>query len=235
MKECCPSSTCASGGSEPAPVTGGGGEGGAPRADRAALLARGLRLEYLTVGWNVVEGVVALGAAFAAGSVALLGFGVDSFVETASGGVLIWRLRAERGAPDPEAVERLEHRARRLVALSLFALAAYVAFEAAEALWQRERPAPTAVGLALTALSLAVMRWLALAKRRVAAALGSRAMAADAFQTTACFWLSLVTLGGVGLNAAFGWWWADPVAALGMTFFLAKEGREAWQGRDCCG
>lgn len=235
MKECCSNQSCANDGPGPASPVEGGTENGATRVERESLLRRGLRLEYLTASWNVVEGLVALGAAAAAGSVALLGFGVDSFVETASGGVLIWRLRAEQRALGHGEVERVEHRARKLVALSLFALAAYVAFEAAETLWHRERPASTAVGLALTALSLVVMRWLAHAKHRVAVALGSRAMEADAFQTTACFWLSLITLAGIGLNALAGWWWADPAAALGMTYFLAKEGHEAWEGRDCCG
>jgi len=112
---------------------------------RRPLLARALRLEYLTVGWNVVEGLVAVAAALAAGSIALLGFGIDSFVETTSGAILIWRLHAERRARDPEAVERLDRRARVLVALSLFVLAAYVAFEAAKALVTRERPQPTIV------------------------------------------------------------------------------------------
>jgi divalent metal cation (Fe/Co/Zn/Cd) transporter len=234
MSDCCEKGPCHGAERTEGPGGGDGAGLGTGLAERAALLARGLRLEYLTVGWNVIEGVVALGAALAAGSVALLGFGVDSFVETASGGVLIWRLRAEHGARGHEAVERIEQRARKLVALSLFALAAYVAFEAAEALWHRERPAPTAVGIALTALSIVAMRWLARAKRAVAIALRSRAMEADAFQTTACFWLSIITLAGIGVNALFGWWWADPAAALGMTFLLVKEGREAWQGRDCC-
>lgn len=203
---------------------------------RAELLRRGLRLEYLTVGWNVVEGVVSLAAALAAGSVALLGFGIDSFVEMSSGLVLIWRLRAERRARAPEDVERLDRRAHRLVGLSLFLLAGYIAFDATLALITAERPAPTVVGVAITALSLVTMAWLARAKRRAARELGSRALAADSFQTSACFWLSLITLAGIGLNAAFGWWWADPLAALGMTWFLVREGREAWRGEDCaCG
>lgn len=204
-------------------------------ASRAALRRRALALEYLTVGWNVVEGAVGVTAAALAGSVALLGFGIDSFVESASGGVLIWRLWAEDGprGRDPAALERIEERARRLVAASLVALAAYVTFDAGKTLWTRERPDVSFVGIGLTAVSLAVMQWLARAKRRVAAALGSRAMAADAFQTTACFWLSVVTLAGIGLNAAFGWWWADPVAALGMTIFIAREAREAWRGEEC--
>jgi len=200
---------------------------------RAAALERGLRLELLTVGWNTVEAVVAILAAMAAGSVALLGFGVDSVVETTSGAILIWRLRAERHARDREAIERLDHRARRLVGVSLFLLAAYVAVDAGHALWRHERPSATVVGIVLTAVSLLVMGWLARAKRRAAAALGSRALEADSFQTTACFWLSLITLTGIALNAALGWWWADPVAALGMTPLLVKEGREAWRGEVC--
>jgi divalent metal cation (Fe/Co/Zn/Cd) transporter len=204
-----------------------------PRSARGEGLRRALRLEYLTVGWNVVEGLVAVSAAVLAGSVALLGFGIDSFVESASGGVLVWRLLAERRGTDPERVEQLDARAHKLVGASLLALAAYVAVEAALALWAREEPRPTLVGVALTLVSIPAMQWLARAKRRAARDLGSRALEADAFQTSACFWLSIVTLGGLGLNAAFGWWWADPVAALGMTVFIVREGLEAWRGEEC--
>lgn len=205
----------------------------AAHQDRAGLLRRGLRLEYLTIGWNLVEGVVAVAAALAAGSVALLAFGVDSFVECASGGVLIWRLRSERGSMDAAAVERLDRQAHRWVGFSLFALAAYVAFDAGTSLWRNQRPEASLLGIVLTGISLFVMLWLARAKRRVGSALGSRAMVADSFQTTACWWLSLIALGGMGLNAAFGWWWADPVAALGMTILLTREGARAWAGRAC--
>lgn len=203
--------------------------------ERRTGLERALRLEYLTVGWNVVEGLVAVAAALAAGSVALLGFGLDSFVEMASGLVLVWRLQAERRQGARHA-ERLDRLALRLVGLSLFALAAWVALDATLALLRHELPEPSPVGIALTSLSIATMLWLARAKRRAAATLGSHALAADAFQTTACFWLSVVTLAGLGLNALLGWWWADPVAALGMTVLLAREGREAWRGEACsCG
>ncbi len=209
-------------------------DAGAPAAaERSSLLRRGLRLELLTVGWNVVEALVSILAALAAGSIALLGFGIDSVVETTSGAILIWRLLAERRARDHEEIERLDRRARRLVGVSLFLLAAYVAVDAVHSLWLRERPQPTLVGVAVTSISLGVMWWLARAKRRTAIALGSRAMEADSFQTTACFWLSLITLAGIALNAALGWWWADPVAALGMIPFLVKEGREAWRGEVC--
>ncbi len=209
-------------------MSGPGGPNAPP--DRSILLRRGLRLEYVTVGWNLVEGVVAVGAAVVAGSVALLGFGADSFVESASGLVLMWRLMAERRAADPRSIERVESRALKLVGLSLVLLAAFIAADAGLTLARGERPEPSPIGIAVTAISLVVMWWLARAKRRTARALGSRAMQADAFQTTACWWLSLIALAGVGLNAAFGWWWADPVAAIGMTYFLIKEGLESWRG-----
>lgn len=200
---------------------------------RARLLAAALRLEYLTVGWNIVEGLVSIWAALAAGSVALLAFGIDSFVETSSGLVLLWRLAAERRARDREEIERLDARAHKLVGLSLFALAIWVSFDAAQTLWQREAPAVSPVGIAVTTLSIAVMMWLARAKRRVAAELESRALEADSFQTTACWWLSVVALAGMGLNALLGWWWADPAAALGMTYFLWREGGGAWRSERC--
>jgi divalent metal cation (Fe/Co/Zn/Cd) transporter len=201
-------------------------------ADRPRLLVRALRLEYLTVGWNIIEGVVAIGAAVAAGSVALLGFGIDSFVESASGSILIWRLLAERHATDSERIELVEQRARRLVAASLVFLAAYIAWDALTSIVAGERPQPSLVGIVLATVSLVVMWWLARAKRRVGGALGSRAMTADAFQTDACFWLSLFLLAGIGANALFGFWWADPIAALGMTAFIGREAVEAWRGDD---
>ena len=203
-----------------------------PAASRPLLLRRALRLEYLTVGWNIVEGLVAIAAALAAGSVALLGFGVDSFVESASGSILIWRLLAERSSSDEEWIEQVEHRARRLVAASLALLAAYIAYDSITTIAAGERPEPSAVGLALAVVSLVVMWWLARAKRRVGIALGSRALTADAVQTDACFWLSLFLLVGIGANAAFGFWWADPLAALGMTVFIGREAVEAWRGED---
>lgn len=203
--------------------------------ERRQLLQRALGLEYLTVGWNLIEGTIAVSAALAAGSVALLGFGIDSFVESSSAAVLIWRLAVERsGARSGCEIERIEERALRLVGLSLFLLALYVAMDALAAIWWRERPTVSMIGIVLTSVSIGVMWWLARAKRRTARALGSRALEADSFQTSACWYLSLVVLGGIALNAAFGWWWADPVAALGMTYFLLREGREAWRAQRCC-
>lgn len=218
----------------------GSGAGAAPDCTgdtgpaRSDILRRSLRLEYFTVGWNVVEGLVSIAAAAAAGSIALLGFGIDSFVETASGAILIWRLRSEARDGAFADAESLDRKARKLVGLSLFLLAAYVAIDATKSLISGDRPESSVAGIVITSLSLFVMLWLARAKRRAAAALDSRALEADSFQTTACWWLSLITLSGIGLNALLGWWWADPAAALGMTYLLVQEGREAWRGEKCC-
>ena len=204
--------------------------------DRTALLKKASRLEYLTVGWNVAEGVIAVTAALAAGSVALLGFGLDSFVESASGLILLWRLSKEQRSTGTSAedLERLDRRAHRLVGATLFLLAIYITIDSVFALWNGERPEVSFVGLGLVSLSIAVMWWLAQAKAQAARELNSRALQADSFQTLACWWLSIVTLVGLGLNAAFGWWWADPVAALGVAAFVVREGREAWRGEVCC-
>ena len=197
------------------------------------LLSRGLRLEYLTVGWNIVEGVIAVGAGLAAGSVALVGFGVDSFVESISGSVLIWRLGAESvGGADEERIERVEQRASRLVAVSFLILAAYVALEAVGTLINQDRPEASPIGIVVTVVSLAVMLWLARAKRDTGEALGSRALVADSHQTFACWYLSATTLAGLALNAGFGLWWADPSAALVIAVFLVREAREAWEGEE---
>jgi divalent metal cation (Fe/Co/Zn/Cd) transporter len=203
-----------------------------PVVTRDQLLTRGLRLEYLTVGWNIVEGLVAVGAGVAAGSIALIGFGADSFIECISGAVLIWRLRAEAAGADAERVEFVERRAQRLVAVSFMVLAAYVAVEALRSLVGQDRPEASLVGIALTAISLVVMLWLARAKRETGMALGSPALIADAHQTFACWYLSATTLAGLALNATLGLWWADPVAALVIAVFLVREAREAWAGEE---
>lgn len=205
----------------------------AATADRRGLLRRGLRLEYLTVGWNVVEGIIAVGAGLAAGSIALIGFGIDSFVESISGSVLIWRLAAETRADlDEEAVERVEERAERLVGVAFLVLAAYVGFEAVRTVVAQDPPDSSPIGVVLTALSIAVMLWLARAKRLTGEALGSRALIADAQQTYACWYLSIVTLAGLALNEFAGLWWADPLAALGIAALLVREGIEALRGDD---
>jgi cation diffusion facilitator family transporter len=201
-------------------------------APRRALIRRGLILEYLTVGWNVVEGIIAIAAGVASGSVVLIGFGADSFVECISGLILIWRLRVEWGGADAEHVERLERRAERLVGFSLLVLAGYVTIEGARGLLAAEEPDASPVGIILTTVSIAVMFCLARAKRRTGEALGSRALIADWMQTLACWYLSLVALTGLVFNAVLGWWWADPLAALGIAVLLVREGLEAVRGEE---
>jgi divalent metal cation (Fe/Co/Zn/Cd) transporter len=191
-------------------------------------VVRGLRLAWLTIFWNVAEGLIAIVAGGAAGSAALVGFGLDSAVESASGVFALRRLSAGHSE-----VERAERRAQRGIALSLVALALWIGAHAVWTLARRERPDPTAVGILLPLISIGVMGWLARAKRRVAGELGSRALEADAFQTTTCFRLSVLTLIGIGLNAAAGLWWADPVAALIMIVPVLQEARSTWEGRPC--
>ncbi len=204
-------------------------------ACRVTLLKRASMLEYLTVGWNLMEGVIAVSAALASGSVALLGFGLDSFVESSSGLILLWRLGRERHADlSAEAVELLDRRAHKLVAVALFLLAAYVFMDSALTLYNAERPDVSIVGLVLIAVSIPLMWWLARAKVAAAAELGSGALKADSVQTSACLWLSITALAGIGLNGALGWWWADPSAALIIAGFIAREGAEAWKGEGCC-
>jgi divalent metal cation (Fe/Co/Zn/Cd) transporter len=197
---------------------------------RGSHVARGIRLEYLTVGWNVMECAVAVFFGVAAGSIALIGFGIDSAIESASGLVLLWRLHAERRGAHPEALER---RALRWVGISFFLLAGYVGFDAANSLLQREAPERSVPGIALAMLSLVVMPLLAHSKRRTAAKLSSAALHADSRQTSLCAYLSAILLAGLLLNAALGWWWADAVAGLLMVPIIAREGWEALQGKLC--
>ncbi len=189
-----------------------------------SLTKRALRLEVFTVSWNVLEAVVAIAAGVIAGSIALVGFGLDSVMESASAVILLWRLR-QTG----EAEEHAERRAVRLVGVSFFVLAAYVAWEAASSLIQKEQPQTSVVGMILAAASLIVMPTLGRAKARLAKEMGSRALAADSQETMACAYLSATLLGGLLANALFGWWWADPVAALGIVVFLVREGWEAFE------
>ncbi len=196
----------------------------------SAIVRRGLRLEYLTIGWNSLEAMVGITAGLIAGSIALVGFGLDSIIEVSSGAILLWRLRAEhRGSG-----ERAEVIAVRLVGVSLLALAAYVAYDSITSLVHRNRPETSVPGVVLAIASLAVMPILAHAKRKVARGLNSRAMQADSRQTDICAYLSAILLGGLTLNAILGWWWADPAAALAMVPLIAEEGIEAAQGRTCC-
>jgi divalent metal cation (Fe/Co/Zn/Cd) transporter len=193
--------------------------------DRRTLLRRGVLLEAVTVGYNALEGLVAIAAGLAAGSVALTGFGADSVIEVTSGVVLWWRLRAELGAPPlgPE----VERRASRLAGALLLLLAGYLLVESGHRLLSGARPEASVIGIVLTSVSLIVMPLLARAKLRTAAALDSRALRADAHETIVCAWLSVTTLAGLLLNALLGWWWADPAAALAMLPLVLREGLEA--------
>ena len=183
-------------------------------AERELLIRRGLWLAGLTIAWNVVEAVVAVGAGVAAGSLALVAFGFDSVIEVLSAWVVVWQFRGElRGGYDHDR----ERRALRLIAVTFFVLAAYVVVEAGR-------------DLLGAALSLAAMPTLAWAKRRTALALGSPSLRADAQETLLCAWLSAALLAGLALNAAFGWWWSDSVAALAIAGLAVNEGLEAWRG-----
>jgi cation diffusion facilitator family transporter len=201
---------------------------------RESLLRRGLLLAIGTLAWNVVEGVVAVAAGALSSSVALIGFGIDSFVETASAGVVGWRLWVELRGRDLEATEQLERRTSRIAGALLLLLALYIVIDAGRRLvgfgaQAEESP----VGMALVAVSLTLMPVLGWGKLRVSKALGSGALRADAYETIACAWLSLTTLVGLMLNATFGWWWADPLAALALVPLIVREGIEGWKGAHC--
>ena len=186
-----------------------------------------------TLAWNIAEGVIAVWAGEVADSVALVGFGINSFIETASGAVVAWRLLADyRG--DGAHAEHVERRAGRWMGGLLFVLAFYLMAESARRLLGAGPEArESTLGLVLTAVSLCVMPGLFLLKRRVARELNSAAVRADGIQSIACFWLSVATFAGLALNAALGWTWADPVAALVLVPFIIKEGRAAWKGEGC--
>ena len=204
-------------------------------AHRTSLLRRAWWLAVFTVTWNLAEGAVALTAAALSDSRALIGFGVDSFVESASAAVLIWRLSVEQRSPERAA--NVERRSLRIIGVTFLALATLVGIESVRSLASGERPDVSWTGIVLTIVSLIVMPVLANAKRRVGRELGSRSVEADSQQTRACVYLSAVVLAGLAANAAFGWWWADPVAALGVVVFLVREGREALEAEhvdDCC-
>lgn len=189
-----------------------------------------LLLAYFTVAYNVLEGVTSIALALWAGSTALLGFGIDSFVESLSGAVMIWRFSATK----PEESETRERRAVRLVGWALLALGAYVAYESAKKLYYREAPERQFFGLIIAVLSLVVMPVLYGLKRRMATSLNSPSLAADAKQTLACVWLSVALLAGTGVHYAFGWWYADPLAALIIAAFVVREGYKALTEQELC-
>lgn len=198
--------------------------------DRPALISRGKLLEYATVGYNSVEGIIAVASGLVAGSIALVGFGFDSFIEVLSGVILLWRLYAD---VDEKRREQIEQRALRLVGISFLVLAAYVSYDSVKSLIRHEAPDESITGIVLAAVSLVIMPLLVRAKRRVARSIGSAALQADAMQTQLCAYLSAILLGGLALNATLAWWWADPVAALIMVPIIVNEGWEALRGQHC--
>ncbi len=194
-----------------------------------ALSRRARQLAWATIAWNVIEAVVAITAGAAASSIALVGFGLDSTVEVLSAVVILWQLQG--------LAEDRERRALRLIAVSFFGLAVYVAVQAIVDLSSRAQPESAPVGIGLAIASLVVMPILAGAKRRTGRAMGSSTVVADSNQTKLCAYLSAILLGGLLLNASVGWWWADPLAALAIAVLAVNEGREAWRGEtcdDCC-
>jgi divalent metal cation (Fe/Co/Zn/Cd) transporter len=197
--------------------------------ERQEQVRRGLRLEILTLSYNVIEAVVSITAGLIAGSIALVGFGVDAVIESLSGATMLWRLRLD----DHHRREEFEQRALRLIGASFFVLAAYVGYEAAEKLWKQEAPDRSIPGIILACCSLAIMPVLSRKKQAVSREIGSNAMAADAKQTLLCSYLSAILLGGLALNATLGWWWADPVAGLVMAPLIAREGWLALKGEGC--
>lgn len=198
--------------------------------DRTVAVRRGRRLEYFTLAWNSLEGLVGVVAGAVAGSISLIGFGIDSFIEVTSGAALLWRMQVDEDVPRREHNERL---ALRIVGACFLALAVYIAIESIRDLLQHNAPERSLAGIVLACASLVAMPLLARAKRKVGNALGSAAMRADAKQADFCTWLSAILLIGLLLNALLGWWWADPVAGLAMVPIIAKEGIEGIQAKAC--
>jgi divalent metal cation (Fe/Co/Zn/Cd) transporter len=198
--------------------------------DRASIARRGRRLEYFSILWNVLEGLVAVVAGLMAGSISLVGFGIDSFIEVTSASVLLWRMSVDA---DIACRERNERLALKIVGGSFLALSAYIGYESVADLVRRQAPEHSLPGIVLACVSLVVMPLLSRAKRKVGTALGSAAMHADAKQTDFCVYLSAILLVGLLLNALFGLWWADSVAALAMVPIIAKEGLEGLCGEGC--
>lgn len=201
------------------------------RSNRADLIRRGRYLEYFTIGYNSLEGLIAVVAGLSAGSIALVGFGFDSLIEVTSGVVLLWRLNAD---VDEARRERVEAISLRIVGVCFVALALYVSYDSVKSLIRREAPEESLIGIVLAAISLVIMPLLVRAKRKVARGINSGALMADSKQTELCTYLSALLLVGLLLNALVGWWWADPIAALIMVPIILKEGVEGLRGETCC-
>ena len=199
--------------------------------NRARQVKRGQRLEYFTIAYNSLEGVIAIVAGLVAGSIALVGFGFDSIIEVTSGVALLWRLHSDA---DESRRERMEAITLRIVGFCFLLLAVYVTYDSVKSLIRREAPGESIPGIVLAIASLIVMPLLVRAKRKVARSISSNALMADAKQTELCTYLSAILLAGLLLNALVGWWWADPVAAIVMVPIIVKEGIEGLRGETCC-
>lgn len=198
---------------------------------RQALAHRGRRLEYFTIVWNSLEGLMAVAAGIVAGSISLVGFGMDSFIEVTSGATLLWRMSVDG---DVESRERNEKLSLRIVGICFVALGIYIAFESVTDLIRQTPPEHSIPGIVLACVSLIAMPILSRAKKKVGDSMSSAAMKADARQTDFCVYLSTILLAGLLLNAILGWWWADPIAALIMVPIIAKEGVDGIKARTCC-
>lgn len=198
--------------------------------DRAAIVRRGRKLEYFTIGWNAIEGLLAVGIGAIADSISLVGFGLDSFIEVTSGTALLWRMSVDA---DVHRRQHNERKALRIVGACFLLLAAYIAFESGMDLAFKRAPECSLPGIVLACVSLIAMPILSRAKRKVGRELDSTAMHADAKQTEFCAYLSAILLAGLLLNLLFGLWWADPIAALVMVPIIANEGLEALRGKRC--
>jgi divalent metal cation (Fe/Co/Zn/Cd) transporter len=201
-------------------------------ATRGQGVRTAIRLEVVTISYNVLEGIIAIALGIAASSTSLETFGLDSLIELASGFVLLWRLNVERRGEEAERVEHVERRAARLAGLGLALLAIYVVIAAIYALITQSRPEPSLPGIVLAILSLIIMPVLARLKLRTAAQINSRALHADAYETIVCAYLSATLLLGLGANYVLGWWFADPIASLVMVYFIVREAREALSGEE---
>jgi len=198
--------------------------------ERAAVARRGTRLEYFTIAWNSLEGLLAVFAGVLAGSISLVGFGIDSFIEVTSAAALLWRMSVDA---DEHNREHHEQSALRIVGLCFVGLAVYIAVDSAKQLITRTAPEHSLFGIVIAAASLIAMPILARPKRRIASELDSAAMKADSRQTDFCTYLSAILLIGLGANWLLGWWWADPVSALCMVPIIANEGRKGLRGETC--
>ena len=198
-------------------------------AELQKLVHRAKLLAWLGVGWHGIEAAIAVGAGIVAGSIALIGFGADSLMEAVAGIILLWRFAASRAS-----AEDAERRAQRLIGLSFYLIAAYVGFEALRSLLVGDRPEASWIGIGFSIATLLTMPPLAVAKARTGERLGSASTKSEGRQNMLCAYLSAALLVGLGANALFGLWWADPVTALLIAAVAVKEGREAWQGESCC-